>query len=153
MPKNSGARQGKSSIDHPRGGPDDFANALALSVYAALHAAIPASARTYPRSASGPADHDVPRGAHWNRGRASNRIQDDGGLRMKKMTPEEIVAAREGLVKLGLIRQVGVRKGQPVWGLVSPDDFRCPACGGDWTGTQDRSCQSCSEVASLRQST
>jgi hypothetical protein len=33
---------GKPSIDHPRGGHDDFANALALAVYAALQAAIPA---------------------------------------------------------------------------------------------------------------
>ena len=33
---------GKPSIDHPRGGHDDFANALALAVYAALQAAFPA---------------------------------------------------------------------------------------------------------------
>ena len=32
---------GKPSIDHPRGGHDDFANALALAVYAALQAALP----------------------------------------------------------------------------------------------------------------
>jgi hypothetical protein len=71
---------------------------------------------------------------------------------MKKISLEEVRAARESLVKLGLVRQIGIRNGQPVWGAVSPDDFRCPACGGDWAGIQSRLCQSCSEVAAIERS-
>ena len=70
----------------------------------------------------------------------------------KNVTLEEVRTARESLLKLGLIRQIGVRNGQPVWGAVSPDDFRCPACGGHWAGIQNRRCQSCSEVAAIERS-
>jgi hypothetical protein len=72
---------------------------------------------------------------------------------MNKPTLEEIRTAREGLVKLGLIHQIGVRNGQPVWGAVSPDEFCCPVCGGDWAGIPSSACRSCAEVLTIEPST
>lgn len=55
---------------------------------------------------------------------------------MKKITLKEVNEILAGLEKLGLLRPIGRRNGRPVWRLVRPDDFRCPACGGDWAGIQ-----------------
>ena len=72
---------------------------------------------------------------------------------MKKITLKEANTILEGLEKLGLLRRIGGRNGRTVWGPVRPDDFRCPACRGDWAGIQTRDCQSCAEVVEIERST
>jgi len=72
---------------------------------------------------------------------------------MKKVALKEIDAILGSLEKLGLLRRIGSRNGQTVWGLVSPDDFRCRACGGNWAGIQTRVCRGCAEVVRIKRST